>query len=183
MLYAIRDEIHPIWNTTAGSDSTPSEAGINMGTYFAVEPPLNLFDRVPYTTYSNRGICNFNDFNRTDCGLFTGIYFTLNDGPFVLAEFQMSTGNLHARECDPLLVTIEGSNHNELELHLGSSWTLIYDGDTGLLFVDSVAHLGDIQTLDNSTMPFQSFRFLFTFKRGKCNAVSLSEIRMFGFFY
>jgi hypothetical protein len=79
------------------------------------------------------------------CGENTGIYLTLNSGPFTLVAFYFVTGG-YSQLRDPLTITIEG---NQAALTLGSNWKLIYNGSTGLKNDPGRSTMGIIQTLPN----------------------------------
>jgi hypothetical protein len=81
---------------------------------------------------------------------------------------------------DPLMITIEGSNYNESELTFGKSWTLIYNGTTGLTNDPGTRNFGMLQLASTLLMPFTSYRLLVTSKRSESNAVSYSEFQMMG---
>ena len=107
----------------------------------------------------------------------TGLYLTLNGGPFTLVGFSVGTQN-HSTARDPLTFTIEGSNATEASLRRGSSWTLIYNGSTGLTPDPGRYAYGTLQMLSNPSEPFKSYRFLVTSVRGAPTCASYSELVM-----
>lgn len=84
---------------------------------------------------------------------------------------------------DPITVTLEGSNAtNVTTLDHGSSWTLIYNGSTG---INETSHPGfetngTVQIFEN-TKRFSSYRLLITSQRGIADAVQYSEARIMGY--
>lgn len=181
MFVRTNERLFAVWNTSAGGDSTSSFPGTDVGSYWPDEPVEAVFDTDINTDYCHFGICGGNEHFRDKCGAFTGFYFTLSNGSFILVQFQMAASRtLYKR--DPLTITIEGSNENQLTLTRGSSWTLIYSGTTGLTDNFERPTFGRLEMLSNSTIPFRSFRFLVTSKRSDGECVMYSEVRMFGFF-
>ena len=173
------DNLQAIWNTTAGGDSLPSTPGWTTGTYWPSEPANDLFDGNLSTPYTNHGMCNSSASSRTlECGENTGLYLTLKNTSIVLAAFLVGTNNwLSSR--DPLTFTVEGSNLHGTALTLGTSWTLIYNGSSGLVPDPGLARLGTLVLLDNPSMSFGSYRFLTTSKRGIGTSMSYSELLLF----
>ncbi len=49
------EKVYAIWNTTAGGDSTPSQAGDGTGTYSYSQPPEAAMDDSVLTEYTNHG--------------------------------------------------------------------------------------------------------------------------------
>jgi hypothetical protein len=174
------EKVYAIWNTTAGGDSTPSPPGDFTGTYWPTEPPEAALDGNVTSEYTNHGGCDSGPGNSVECGSNTGFYLTLAVRRFTLVSFRIAT-NIGAITRDPLMITIEGSNYNESELTFGKSWTLIYNGTTGLTSYFARAYFGDLQSVSGLSMPFTSYRLLVTSKRGQSNCVSYSEFRMMGF--
>ena len=100
----------------------------------------------------------------------------LSDSPIILACRFCAANSLPAR--DPLSVTIEGINQTGSSLFLGSSWSLIYNGSTGLEPDTGRFNCDTIQTLSNS-IAYKNYRFLVTLKRSNQSAVQYSEIQLF----
>ncbi|CAF1522316.1 unnamed protein product, partial [Adineta ricciae] len=173
--------VYAIWNTTAGYTSTPSLPGGNIGEYWGTEPPEAAVDGNLHTEYTNHGVCDASPYYSEECGLRTGFYLTFQSKPFILVNFQMAT-NKGALERNPSKITIEGSNSKGVDLVLGKSWTLIYNGSSGLELILEARTFGKIQTLLNNTLSFASYRFLITSKRGAATSVSYSEVKMMGRF-
>ncbi|CAF1445856.1 unnamed protein product [Adineta ricciae] len=173
--------VNAIWNTTAGHNSARSTSGGGIGEYWRTEPPEAAVDGNLHTEYTNHGVCNSSSYFSEECGLRTGFYLTFQSKPFILVNFQMAT-NKGFIERTPSTITIEGSNNKRVDLVLGKSWTLIYNGSSGLEFISKARTLGKIQTLLNNTLSFASYRFLITSKRGAASCVSYSEVKMMGRF-
>lgn len=114
------------------------------------------------------------------CGQNTGVYVTAHNGSFVLEAFRIASGHLNNVR-DPLTITIEGSNQNDTTLTLRSSWTLIYNGTSGLSINPGRLSLDIKQMITNNTLPFSSYRFLVVEKRINESCVEIFEIQLFGY--
>jgi hypothetical protein len=167
-----------VWNVSAGEDSFPATSGYYQGQYWPLHKPDNVFDDNLNTELCSYGFCNvsYYDFN---CGTNTGVYVTTQYAPFVLDAFRTATGS-YGPWRDPLTITIEGSNQNGSNLTLGSSWTLIYNGTSGLSTNPGRNMLGTKQILLNNTLSFASYRFLIVEKRDNNTCVEYAEIQLFG---
>ncbi|UJR16675.1 hypothetical protein I4U23_003575 [Adineta vaga] len=110
------ETVYAIWNTTAGSNSSASYSGYNIGNYFPVETPMHIFDRNFTSSYTNYGSC--------------------------------------------------------------SSWTLIYNGSSGLTANLGRNMFGEMQTVSNSTW-YLSYRLLVTTKRDIGTAIEYGEVEFF----
>ena len=77
------------------------------------------------------------------------------------------------------MVTLEGSNTDKSLLTLGSSWTLIYNGSSGLKSDPGRGKAGVLQMLNNS-QPYHSYRLLIVSKRGIESGVHYSEFAFYG---
>ncbi|CAF0843235.1 unnamed protein product [Adineta steineri] len=173
--------VYAIWNTSAGSNSSPSSPGQSTGTYWPTEPPEAALDGDLSTEYSNHGICIGSSPVQDVCGIETGFYITFKSEPFILVKFRIAT-NRNSEPRDPNTITIEGSNNTESDLVFGKSWSLVYDGDTGLATDPGRQAYGDTQTILNNSLSFRSYRILITSKRGEQVCVSYSEFEMIGRF-
>lgn len=91
----------------------------------------------------------------------TGFYFTLCRDATVLLNFRFRTAN-DSPQGDPQTLTIEGSSKPTFALILSTSWTLIYNGSTGLEANLSRFQYGSYQNLPNNTVSYKSYRFLIT---------------------
>ena len=107
----------------------------------------------------------------------TGLYLTLNGGPYALIGFYVGT-QTYSPTRDPMTFTIEGSNATGALLPLGSSWTLIYNGSTGLTPDPGRFAYGALQLLSNASARFKSYRFLVTSVRGTPSCASYTELVM-----
>ncbi|CAF0781426.1 unnamed protein product [Adineta ricciae] len=168
--------VYGIWNTSASHDSYPSSPGTSTGNYFPTQGPTKLFDGFLFTKYINYGACNVTQgYSLTQCGQNTGVYLSPQQGPSLLLAFRLATPNSYP-ERDPLVVTIEGSNHPFSELTLGSSWTLIYNGSSGLDIDPGRKTWGVTISIQNNTIWYSSYRFLVVSKRSTGQFVQYSEL-------
>jgi len=83
---------------------------------------------------------------------------------------------------DPITVTLEGSNASDINaVRLGTNWTLIYKGPTGISAVMNRTTYGLQQTFENEKQ-FASYRLLISAVRGGgADAVQYSEARIIGY--
>jgi hypothetical protein len=88
----------------------------------------------------------------------------------------VSTANTTSR--DPLVTTVEGTNCYDLVNC--TSWTLLYNGTTGLDNVTNRSSYGPFETIP-SPQAFTSYRFLITQKRGSGAFVAYSEVDLYGY--
>ena len=151
-------------------------AGSSSGNYYTGEGPDCLFDGDATTRYTSFGSCTPSAPSPT-CGTRTGLYLTLTGGPFVLFGFYFGTENYDPVR-DPLTCTIEGSNASSGSLPTGSSWTLIYNGSTGIDPDPGRNVYGTLQRLSIVSPPFKSYRFLVTSVRGSTTCTSYTELVM-----
>ena len=113
------------------------------------------------------------------CGEKTGFYVTLVRGLSVLTNFRFRTGgDLPGR--DPISITIEGSNQSGTALTLGSSWTQIYSGASGLISDPGRLELGSMQSISNYNS-FSSYRLLVTSHRASSHGTQYSEMEFYGY--
>lgn len=152
--------------------------GMGAGNYWPANSPNNVFDSNWTTTFASYGVGNVSTITSFG-GLNTGVYLTLSGNPFVLKAFRFIT-TVASSGRDPMQVTIEGSNHVGSALTLGSSWTLIYNGSTGLDINPGRSQPGLQKTLRNNALPFSSYRFLITERRTNNTCVDYGEIQLFG---
>lgn len=185
-LHPVENTLKGLWNTSAGGDSTFSEPSSTHyikapGKYMENESPENAFDRNKYTKYTSFGSCfwNTNYFNM-DCGINTGFHLTLQS-PSLLIYFRFGTARRHLERV-PLRITIEGSNSNSDSLKVGSSWTLIYNGSTGLDTVKQQYQFGYTMKLSTNLRWFNSYRVLVLAKRGVSSSVQYGEVELFGYY-
>lgn len=138
---------------------------------------MNIFDQDVNTKYQNFG-SNRKGVSTIDGGINTGFYVTLNAGYCLLKGFRFVTANDSAK-CDPIEVTIEGSNASSTSLTLGKAWTRIYAGSAGLKDNPGRLTSGSIQIVETSTI-FNSYRVLVSKKRGVDSSVQYSEVAFYG---
>lgn len=171
------ETVYPVWNTTAGSDSTVSKNGSGIGNFFPGELAPYACDSNTTSKYTSFGSCPSNSMLIT-CGSNTGFYRTSGKGPSLITGVQVCTENNNPPR-DPILITLEGSNQPDPVLHLGSSWTLIYNGSSGLAIDPGRRTCGTIQTFPNNSVSYTSYRFLVVSKRGNMSCTSYSEVKLF----
>ena len=171
--------VYAIWNTTAGGNSLTSSPGFSTGRYWYSQNVTNVFDGLWDTFYCGYGQCNVS-FPDVSCGQNTGLYVTLQHGPFILSAFRMVKGNFSSTR-DPMRITIEGSNQNGMNLTFGSSWTPLYNGTAGLDINPGFRNAGVKQSLVNNQLRFSSYRFLILAKRGNETCTEYAEIELFGY--
>ena len=102
--------------------------------------------------------------------------------PALLTAIRFATGSGN-NSADPLTITIEGSNRLAADLYLGSSWTLIYNGSTGLSNVMARAMFGSMQYLSSNSNWFSSYRVLVTAKRNAGSGVQYGGVELYGYYY
>ena len=86
-------------------------------------------------------------------------------------------------ERDPLTITLEGSNaSNRTLLYQDSSWTLIYNGSTGInANMDPGRRVYGTQQNFFNTIPYRSYRLLVTSRRGAADSVQYAEGGILGY--
>lgn len=110
------------------------------------------------------------------CGVNTGFYLTLLQGSTFFRGLMVCTANVNSQR-DPITITVEGSNSASAALTLGSSWTLLYNGPSGLAVDPGRSTCGPIQYFTSNMGSYASYRFLVTAKRGADSSTSYSEIK------
>ena len=168
------ETVYGIWNTVAGGSSTEASAGLASGNYPDAETPPNLFDGNANTKYTSFGSCVSNGDPSATCAVDTGFYLTLQRAISILQGFRIRTAN-DLPDRDPLTITIEGSNDVASLLTSGSSWTLIYNGVTGLSVDPGRLTWGSYQFFPN-LVAFSSYRFLIASKRGVADATQYADV-------
>lgn len=174
----INETVYAVWNTTAGGNALLATVGTGVGNFWSGETPGNTCDNNYGNKYTNFGTCTSASSSVT-CGLNTGFYRTPQRGASRLVAFQVCTC-VSLPNRDPTIVTIEGSNQPTSALTLGSSWTLIYSGPSGLATDPGRSACGTTQFLSN-TVWYASYRFLVTAKRGADSCASYSEVVFIGY--
>ena len=182
LLTTTNEIVYGIWNTTAGSDSISATSGTNsIGNYYPGEIPDNVFDNRTDTKYTNFGTCIFSSgVQSLACGINTGFYFTSQQGSSLLLSVQFCTAN-DIPNRDPFTITIEGSNQSPSLLTLRSSWTLFYNGSTGLQVVSARKTCGATQSILNNSNWYLSYRILVTSKRSSESGTQYSEVNLIGY--
>ncbi|CAF1457483.1 unnamed protein product [Adineta ricciae] len=177
-LIAANGIIQGVYNTVVGGDSTAATPGLGVGQYTATETPDKACDGDTSTKYVSFGSCVSTDVN-DQCGLNTGLYLELQRGSTVVRALQIDTADDEPAR-DPLIVSLEGSNQSGTSLTLGSSWTLIYNGPSGLATDPDRKSGGSIQQINNM-ISYKSYRFLVSGKRSTSSAVQYSELILYGY--
>jgi hypothetical protein len=171
-----------IWNATAGGNSLIVTLGPSNGQYpNAAEGPSSAHDYDVSTKYNSYGSANVSQ-TSPNAGIGTGFYVTMAVGACVATGIQFATGN-DAPERDPITMTLEGSNvANTSLLSIGSSWTLIYNGSTGIsdTIVPSRTTYVEVQNFTN-TARFTSYRFIMTSQRSVSTNLQYSEAHLLGY--
>ena len=172
------DIVHGVSETVAGGNSTASSPGLVMLSYPPTEVPYKGCDNDLNTKSLNFGSCNQIGERPLDCGLRTGFYITPIQSDSLATGFRLCTaGDFPNR--DPMNITLEGSNENGTDLALGSSWTLIYQGASGLAANPGRFKCGN-RVFFSNTQTFSSYRLLITAKRGTDNSIQFSELILIG---
>lgn len=172
LLTDTNETIFGIFNTTAGGSSS---SATSIQQYHSSESPENVFDRNVNTKYYNYGLSSLPN---SSTGINSGFYFTVKRGSSLLIAVQFCTANDHP-DRDPLTMTIEGTNHISTLLTDGSSWTLIYNGTTGLENTTQRYTNGTNIRLSNRFVWYLSYRLLITSKRGIDDGVQYSEVYLY----
>lgn len=170
-----------LWNTTAGGNGSLSRPGEGPGTYKHDRPPIDGMDYNILTRYKSYGSCG-NNSNASECGINTGLHWIFGSCASLIVGLQFSTGERDQNR-DPLTITIEGSNQNSSNLLLGSSWTMIYNGSTGLENVTDRTKYGTVVWMLDNVLWFTSYRLLVTSKRGPSDSVDYADVHFFGYWY
>jgi CSLREA domain-containing protein len=131
----------------------------------SAEGPANAIDNDGNTKYLNKG--------RIGTGL---IVTTQSAGQRVITGLRLTTaGDTPAR--DPVTITLEGTNAPNATTSLNSTWTLLYDGPTGLTTDPGRNRLGASVTIPNTTA-YLSYRLLVTGVRGASDSMQFSELEL-----
>jgi hypothetical protein len=173
------ENIYGIWNTTAGGDSSLAGSGSAVGDYFPSEIPLYACDNNINNQYTSFGSCTSSG-SSTTCGLNTGFYRTPLRGPSLIIGLQICTSG-SATTRDPITITFEGSNQPAAALNSGSSWTLIYNGSSGLATDPGRRACGSPLLFPSNSVWYTSYRFLVASKRGVDSSTWYSEVQFFGY--
>ena len=172
------ETVFGLWNTTASDNTVFSAAGSGVGKYAATSPPQEIFDRDIGSDYISFGSCSNGTVSKS-CGINTGFIVMPEQGATLLLAIRFTTSRSMFAG-DPLTITIEGSNGTLSALMLGKSWSLIYNGSTGLDVDPGRATSGLVQCIINNAIWYASYRVLVTSKRGISGSVQYSELKLFG---
>ncbi|CAF1033757.1 unnamed protein product [Adineta steineri] len=140
------------------------------------EEPYRACDGNISTKYRNFGNCYFGAIDKY-CGLNTGFYLELQHGLTLTTGLRVCTADA-SPAYDPFVVSLEGSNISGDDLAYGTSWTLIYNGASGLQTNPGRESCGSIQFFNN-TIQYKSYRFLVFRKRGIADSVQYSEVKLY----
>lgn len=175
------DPIIAIYSTKAGGD-----VGGSNGRYPSrAELPQMALDGNTSTKYLNYGTNASKGVSIPQPGINSGFYVTPTiSNATVVCSLRFATGNDDPQR-DPITVTIEGTNAiSNSTLTLGSSWTLIYNGSTGIYITEDPGRKKyGTQKYFSNTKVFSSYRLLVTWQRNNSDSVQYSEIQLFGYIY
>lgn len=175
----LNDAIVGIYDASAGGIAYNSVPGNGTGNYPLGQGPNACID-FANTTYLNYGNVGYNTSGMTNtAGVGTGVFTTPQVGASIVQSIKFQAGNDSA-DRDPLSITLEGSNATGTNLYIGSSWTLLYTGPTGLEpFNVTRLAWGDLQNFTN-TQSFTSYRMIVTAQRGVDYCVEFAEMHLYG---
>ncbi|CAF1366403.1 unnamed protein product, partial [Didymodactylos carnosus] len=170
------DAIVGVCNTQAGGNSSPvTQGGGNCQYYNANQSPMAAIDDILSTKYLNFGSATSSTTSPV-AGVGTGFYVTPVNGATLLSGIVFVTADDYPAR-DPLTITVEGSNNLSSSLTLGSSWTLMYNGSTGLDTDPGRNTYGIFQAI-SATISYTSYRVLITSQRGTEDSVQYSEAHL-----
>ncbi|CAF1148111.1 unnamed protein product [Adineta ricciae] len=173
---AVDRHVYGVCNTSAGADSVAANAGEWRCQYMARESPDKACDGYVSTKYLSFGSCHSGGEGPT-CGTGTGFYLELSRGPTLVNGMKVCTAD-DFEQRDPIHASLEGSSLSGRDLSLGSSWTLLYGGSSGLETDPGRKKCGPLQ-LFNNTKEYRSYRFLVSAKRNISNCVQYSEVQLY----
>ena len=178
-LIGTSETLYGIYNTVVGNNSSALTLGSDVaGQYSSGVAPSMACDNNLNTKYYCVGTCDGLSTAAT-CGTNTGFYLTPVGGASVAVGFQFCSANdIPAR--DPLTITLEGSNQLAAALPLGSTWTLIYSGLSGLATDPGRQNCTSIQYFSNA-VPYTSYRLVIVSIRGAATATQYSEFQLTGY--
>ncbi|CAF3940360.1 unnamed protein product [Rotaria sordida] len=174
------DSIVGLYNTSAGQPT-----GAYNGRYSSsAENPPKAIDGLLSTKYLNFGVRGSAGAILNGPGVNTGFFVTptISTASVAVALLFATANDFPNR--DPLTVTLEGTNATDVEaLHLGSSWTLIYSGPTGIDPATDPGRNTYMQQQDfSNAIAFRSYRLLVTSQRGDDSSVQYAEAQILGYF-
>ncbi|CAF1152345.1 unnamed protein product [Adineta steineri] len=168
-----------------GRDATTLTIGSGTSTCQSPtgQTATNVVDGNLTTKYLNFGLGNTGIYNSLT-GVGTGFVIIPQSGNFsVLQAFRFGTAD-DTPTRDPITITIEGSqSSNSTYLLLGSAWSLIYYGWTGINLNNDPGRnvYGDLQTISQASA-YRAYRILIASQRGSADSVQYSEVRLLGYF-
>ncbi|CAF2972703.1 unnamed protein product [Rotaria sp. Silwood2] len=172
------DPIVGICNTIAGGNVSGS--GVN---YPITENVSNAIDGSLSTKYLNFGSSSAGCSGSSPAGINTGFYVTpTRSNASIAFGLLFATAN-DSPNRDPITVTLEGTNATTTAaFNSGTSWTLIYNGSTGISSsTDPGRQIYVSQQIFSNTIAFRSYRLLVTSKRGTDNSVQYAEAHIVGY--
>ncbi|CAF1006642.1 unnamed protein product [Adineta ricciae] len=178
LLTAVQRKVYGVHNTFVGGDSTRATPGSKRGQYSPEDSPDKACDGNVSTKYINYGSCEKMIFSDS-CGLNTGFYLELARGSTLINGLKICLTGLSC-PCGPTVVSLEGSNMTGTDLTLGSSWTLLYHGTSGLSDDPGRQKCGSLQHFNN-TIAYTSYRFLVLAKNAGEVLVEYSEVQLYSF--
>ena len=166
-------------NTTAGQSTGSFDHPYSP----ALETPHNAIDNNISTKYYNYENTQPSPCTSSQPGINTGFFVLPSISNTTVARALFFATANDRPERDPFTVTLEGSNTTDnATLYLGSSWTLIYNGSTGISSIYNSSRLTyAIQQNFTNTRVFASYRLLVTSKRDNSEGVQYSEARILGY--
>ncbi|CAF1129246.1 unnamed protein product [Rotaria sordida] len=172
------DSIIGICNTIAGGST-----GTSGSSYPFYESPSDAIDGSTSTKYLNYGSLSSSCSSSSPAGIDTGFYITPAISNTTIALGLLFATANDSPDRDPITVTLEGTNAtSSVGLNSGASWTLIYNGSTGIdPSIDPGRNTYLSQQNFSNTIAFSSYRLLVTSKRGSGNAVQYSEAQIMGY--
>ncbi len=171
------DPIFGIYNTTAGG----STGGFNGRFSIPAEETPSAIDGILTTKYLNFGNNGSGGVIMPQPGINTGFYVTPSiSNASIACGLLFATGN-DSPPRDPITVTLEGTNSTALNSSV--SWTLIYNGPTGIdsLIIPNRSTYVPLQVFSN-TIAYQSYRLLITSQRGNDDSVQYGESQIMGYY-
>ncbi|CAF3927966.1 unnamed protein product, partial [Adineta steineri] len=177
-LESIDGIVHGVYNTMINQDSNLGGIGCSSCFYPEQETPAEACGGNIYTKFLSFGSCE-NGEDDDKCGLNSGFYLELKRGASLVTGIQICTAD-DFPERDPLHVSLEGSNQSGSDLDLGISWTLLYNGNSGLKTDPDRHTCGIVQQISNS-IRYKSYQFLVSSKRDNSDSVQYSELQLFGY--
>ncbi|CAF1111858.1 unnamed protein product [Adineta ricciae] len=174
---AVEGKVYGVYNTPVGANSTEAKPGKSSGKYIPRESPDKACDGMVSTKYLSFGSCGEPRREYINCGANTGFYLELEQGSTLVNGLKICTGD-DAPERDPMLVSLEGSNMTETDLTFGSSWTLLYNGASGLHADPGRKQCGHILYFNN-TEEYTSYRFLVSDIRKPAYCCQYSEVKLY----